>query len=729
MISKDISKKIIKNSLLPLFVFLVSFFVMPIDETYAVCVANNPTVVVTPVSDSGIEGATIAYNVNIKNNDTDCADESFNLSFTDPAGTGNWLSSFSETTVTLADGAEKDITLNVTSEVETGLSVATYNFFVTATAVSDGTKSSADSANYVITSLACIERDPIVTITPSSASASPGEEKTYTLNIQNNDSSTCSNRTFDLSLGGLVSCSLEGWSNDLAADTGSLAAQGTYISNLKITSCPSLVNNSYTFEVTASQGLNMHSDSADYVIATEICDGVGNDDGDIYVNDCDDPDCLGSAYCCGNGTKENQETCDSSATPTGCGPTEQCASCSICIDTINDSECAIDYDDCNCDDSDGCESYLPTDINNCGSCGNVCDFRCENGVCLLPIGGLVPCGRMADNPDTIWNEVESCKICHIIPLMNNIIDYLIAIVGLITVLFIIIAGIISTTSAGSANSLILAKNAVTKSLYGFVFVLIAWVTVNVGMVVFGFDDPMGDGSWAKFDCELNVVPEDTTYCGDAIVQETGNGDGIMETCERKESKITYFSRTGTEDAEAWVTSVFSCNPITCTAGCIGDPQKGKIGMGCYGIELADGTSGPSCQKGKLVCDEISDTVKCRDVFSDADFKMAGFSCTEQWDYCCKGDFNIGGVSYDIVRPSIIGVFYCDNVCKNLGKICVGVGMDTVTCSVTVHNNGWACANLGNTATATCQAGFRRGSGFCGDGEDSMGWIDTKCYCK
>lgn len=146
------------------------------------------------------------------------------------------------------------------------------------------------------------------------------------------------------------------------------------------------------------------------------------------------------------------------------------------------------------------------------------------GACTANVsfkGGLVPCGRYEDNLGTIWNEEESCNLCHVIPLANNIIDYLVGLVGVITVLFIAIGGLMSVTSLGGSSGLTTVKMAISKSVLGFVFVLVAWVIVNLFMTVFGFIDPMGDGSWRKFNCNLNTVP---SFCGDGIV----NG---LEKCE------------------------------------------------------------------------------------------------------------------------------------------------------------------------------------------------------
>ena len=46
---------------------------------------------------------------------------------------------------------------------------------------------------------------------------------------------------------------------------------------------------------------------------------------------------------------------------------------------------SADRGDCNRDPSDGCETKLNMDGDNCGICGNRCllGLGCKNGVCLL----------------------------------------------------------------------------------------------------------------------------------------------------------------------------------------------------------------------------------------------------------------------------------------------------------------------------------------------------------
>jgi hypothetical protein len=336
----------------------------------------------------------------------------------------------------------------------------------------------------------------------------------------------------------------------------------------------------------------------------------------------------------------------------------------IPIDNTNAGlECPVGWDDCDCDGI--CEMNVLSDPFNCGKCGNVCASKnCVNGSCVPVIGGLVPCGRLFDNPDTVWSEQEDCKLCHTIVLADSFIDYLIEIAAFVAILIIVVGGILYISSAGDASKTTIAKTAITKSLYGFVIVFIAWVAINTSMVLFGFEDPLGDGSWHKFDCELMSGPITNYYCGDGSVNNP-NDDGIAEVCDPQELKNDFIARktalaVGCADddgtcpdgcfsdagattdnncpfaAAAWVEEIYSCNPVTCNFGCTEDLLVDEIGEGCYLDLNSSGTrDADECQKGRYVCDFATDVVVCENTYNDLSYKLAGDMCSDIYDYCCE----------------------------------------------------------------------------------------------
>lgn len=149
--------------------------------------------------------------------------------------------------------------------------------------------------------------------------------------------------------------------------------------------------------------------------------------------------------------------------------------------------CLVDGD---CADADPC-TYDACNVSS-GVCSN-----------HKSCGGLVPCGRLVDNLDTPgWNETDTCGICHVIPLVHGLIAYLVAITGIISILMIALAMIASNTAIADSGQITSIKLNLSKVIQGFIIVFVAWVIVNLVMTIFGFIDPIGDGSWKKFDCNF-----------------------------------------------------------------------------------------------------------------------------------------------------------------------------------------------------------------------------------
>ena len=172
---------------------------------------------------------------------------------------------------------------------------------------------------------------------------------------------------------------------------------------------------------------------------------------------------------------------------------------------------------------------------------------CETDVDLRR--GLVPCGRILDNPATSWNETEPCNLCHVVIMSNDIINYLIKLAGTMALLGLVAGGFLYAIAGGSSAAMANAKNVIVKTIKGFFIVLLTWLFVSILMVIFGFYDPIGDGSWAKFDCGLNTTP---TFCGDGIINGLEVCDGGMQTCETTfdSGTCTGIPVTGTQTCNA-----------------------------------------------------------------------------------------------------------------------------------------------------------------------------------
>ena len=110
-------------------------------------------------------------------------------------------------------------------------------------------------------------------------------------------------------------------------------------------------------------------------------------------------------------------------------------------------------------------------------------------------GGLVPCGRMFNDPNTSWNEKDDCTLCHLILMAQLIMDFLFKIAAVVAAFFLAIAGFIYIFAAGQPDKITLAKKIFSKVLIGFMIIFIAWIIVDTILVMFGYIDPLENNEW------------------------------------------------------------------------------------------------------------------------------------------------------------------------------------------------------------------------------------------
>jgi hypothetical protein len=107
------------------------------------CTEYNPTVSLSPASQSAVAGTTLGYTVNVTNNDGGgCGSRTFSLTDSPPTG---WSASLNPISLTLYPGVLGSATLTVTSTT----SASSGNYTVTATATNSSATSYAASASAV----------------------------------------------------------------------------------------------------------------------------------------------------------------------------------------------------------------------------------------------------------------------------------------------------------------------------------------------------------------------------------------------------------------------------------------------------------------------------------------------------------------------------------------------------------------------------------------------------
>jgi len=112
----------------------------------------------------------------------------------------------------------------------------------------------------------------------------------------------------------------------------------------------------------------------------------------------------------------------------------------------------------------------------------------------VTIGGLVPCGRDWDDPTTSWDDTASCETCHGMLLLNEGMNFLIQMAGILAVLALIVVGFLFVISSGNPEMKNLAKTSFKWVIIGFLILFLSWLLVDFILSAWGYLDPLG-GKW------------------------------------------------------------------------------------------------------------------------------------------------------------------------------------------------------------------------------------------
>ena len=167
---------------------------------------------------------------------------------------------------------------------------------------------------------------------------------------------------------------------------------------------------------------------------------IDNDNDGYYADprcdgetDCNDNDAKihpGAEELC-NGIDDNCDRVDDSIEFNFDSNVNNCGGCGnvcnfphskeVCVSGVcHIGSCDDNYENCDNQESNGCETNTQNDINNCGGCGNICSFPnamsvCYEGICSLTYcnTGYANCDNSYDNgcETNILNDANNCGSC------------------------------------------------------------------------------------------------------------------------------------------------------------------------------------------------------------------------------------------------------------------------------------------------------------------------------
>ncbi len=141
--------------------------------------------------------------------------------------------------------------------------------------------------------------------------------------------------------------------------------------------------------------------------------------------------------------------------------------------------------------------------------------------------GLVPCGGPGEDP---------CQTCHVIQLVTNILNWLGVVLGILVVIFIIIAGLYLVVSTGNVSAKTTARLLIAKVLTGYIIFLAGWMLVDTGLKILLSDATYG--AWNAIQC----VAQPTSQ---AWSRTTASGDNATDlTAPQVEARVEAIESSG-----------------------------------------------------------------------------------------------------------------------------------------------------------------------------------------
>ncbi len=210
--------------------------------TLGSCRTAAPAITISPLKQSVVAGKTVNYSVAIRNNDSpECSPNAIVLKASAVSGLTATLSG---TQVTLAPGATRSVTLQVSSSAS--LAVGDYLTTVSGTGSTNVSIGSA-SVIYSVIAAPCVRANPAVTVNPSTTQwVSAGQSATYQVYLTNNDSSNCQSSVFNV-----TSTASAGVASAINPASVSLAPGAKGVAALKLTTAASLGAGTYTSNIRA----------------------------------------------------------------------------------------------------------------------------------------------------------------------------------------------------------------------------------------------------------------------------------------------------------------------------------------------------------------------------------------------------------------------------------------------------------------------------------------------
>ncbi len=356
--------------------------------------------------------------------------------------------------------------------------------------------------------------------------------------------------------------------------------------------------------------------------------------------------------------------------------------------------------------------------------------------------GLVPCGG---------EDEEPCQTCHVVQLVNGVVEWLVLILGTIAAIIIVYAGFKLVMSGGNQHAMQDAKELINNMLIGFGIVLAGWLLIDTGMKLLLMDGETPLGVWNQVSCTTQPTLAEQTYTPDMFEPSLENPNPYVpvyvggytnrmpctplpngsDTCIQQQDQCRGSGGTPTIDTSA------AQRYVVCSYEATGGGSGGSSSGGGYGGSCQVLSSGP-CSVANL---RPIFGARAEEASRICNKESGGNAIESRSDICCGPGGNCAGA------PSFSGGYFQINILAhadlipgcNLSSFFTRNGETAQGNCVRRNGNnictGWSCSIVQNAAYNTCMQGARNptvnlriaGQLFASRGFDP--WRNSKNLCS
>ncbi len=290
---------------------------------------------------------------------------------------------------------------------------------------------------------------------------------------------------------------------------------------------------------------------------------------------------------------------------------------------------------------------------------------------------LVPCGDEGQ---------QTCQTCHVVDLTNNVVEWLVAFLGVIAAILFVYHGAKLVTSRGNQAAMSSAKSAINNILIGYVIVLGGWLIIDFVLKALLTDDP-DFGVWNQVSCvEQPVVRETSAITIQQACDPLPNGDydcaGAIASCE---------SMGGVPNPDPYTRSTMPCviSEPTVDGGTVGENGLGQCSP-------ANTACSVTALQGYGLTEQEANIMSCI-----AMTESSGIPSTPPYNETNPGSNSSACGTFQVTRTTWNS--YSANIspsCQDFRSSCQNASCNAQLMVELVNANGysdWTCANCNSHA--------------------------------